>query len=111
MPKHIDHNYHLRDSGVTTRQIINTPLNTVYVWVNNNLRYPQLIAVKCGREDVIFVPPSWLKHEKLRGYTGEITLDHATILTDVELEAYHKWKAWKEKSIEHVVFPDQQKQE
>lgn len=96
MTERIDHNCHLRYSGRTTRQIVNAPLNTVYVWVNGYFHCPELIARKYGRVDIVFVRPSWLRHANLRGYAGEIVIDHAVSLTGVEWDAYSEWKAWKE---------------
>ena len=70
-----------RGSGQTTRQMQATPLGGVFVWCNDSLQYPKMIAVKIGRSDIKIVGPYWLDNEKWRGLelTG-LTVDHATIM-------------------------------
>jgi hypothetical protein len=42
-------------SGRTNNQIIIAPKNSIYLWPNTNLEYPEMIAEKYNRNDIIFM--------------------------------------------------------
>lgn len=88
-----------RALGSTTHQMINAPVNSVYVWLNSNLLYPRSLAKHLGRGDLIirscngvFGDGSW------RGVKQEIIVDHSTYencsnrVYD-EIMEYKLWKA------------------
>lgn len=78
-----------RQTGRTTKQLRNVPLNGVFIWCNNNLVYPRCLASHIGRMDIIIVGPDWLDSDKWRGIKLPGTdIDHAARLTDHQLDNY-----------------------
>lgn len=65
-----------RQSGRTTKQIVEAPRFAVYVWVNHHLTYPKGLARYLGRDDITFVSPSWLSMRTSRMNTRPIVVDH-----------------------------------
>lgn len=57
----------MRDSGTTTKQLLEAPENSIYVWVNGKVDYPKRLAAHLGRDDIKIVPPSFIGDQKLRG--------------------------------------------
>ncbi len=83
----------MRQSGVTTNQMLNAPVSSVYVWVNGHLDYPKLLARKLNRKDLDIVSPSRLDDPHyLRGKMRiEIILDHACALTDRQSDIFNRF--------------------
>lgn len=70
-----------RGDGTTTRQMQEAPQGAVYIWCNGHLEYPQDLARKLGRQDLVIVSPHWLTDHRWVGRTlTGIRLDHATSL-------------------------------
>jgi hypothetical protein len=65
-----------RGTGVTTRQILWCPDDSIYVCPNNeHVRYCKEIAVKNGRHNIRFTPlGSWTSHA--RGTRRPVVVDH-----------------------------------
>jgi hypothetical protein len=77
----------LRQSGITTRQMQASPVNAIFVWCNNDLTYPKLLASYINRVDLEIVSPMWLEHAsnwRGRKISG-INTDHALDLTERQL--------------------------
>lgn len=67
-----------RGRGFTTQQMIDAPHGATYVWCNGALWYPQTLARKLHREDLVIRPLSWLQWRNVAGYKGlHLVLDHA----------------------------------
>jgi hypothetical protein len=78
-----------RGTGRTTTAMRCAKQGAVYVWWCNELCTPRRLAAHARREDLLIVGPSWLRDRRWEGLTfPEITLDHATRLTDPEWKAY-----------------------
>lgn len=69
--------YYERGSGRTKRLMESAPRYAVFVWCNEQLRYPKELADKHKRSDLKIVGPSWINHGRYVGLdlTG-IVLDH-----------------------------------
>lgn len=78
----------MRDSGTTTKQLLEAPENSIYVWVNGKVDYPKRLAAHLGRDDIKIVPPSFIGDQKLRGRNNPIVLDHAVHLTPEQFKQY-----------------------
>lgn len=70
-----------RQSGRTSKQMIEAPKDAVFIWCNTHLEYPKELAKKLKRTDLRIEDPSFL-HDRWRGLkmTG-IVADHALDLT------------------------------
>lgn len=66
-----------RGTGRTTQQMLNAPLNAVFVWVNHNLFYPKKLAQQHGRQDLKIVGPTWLEERFLGQQISGLIIDHA----------------------------------
>lgn len=79
----------MRQSGRTTKQIIEAPRDAVFVWCANDLDYPRRLAKSFQREDLTIVGPTWITDERWRGakLTG-IVVDHFTRFNMAEWESY-----------------------
>lgn len=77
-----------RQTGRTTKQMLAAPECAVYVWVNQHLAYPEMLAAGLGRDDLEIKPPSWLDRRNIRAceFSG-IVIDHAANLNDDQIEA------------------------
>ena len=74
--------------GKTTKQLIDAPRNSIYVWVNGKLDYPRRLARQLGRYDIKIVSPSIFENKQLRATNKPIVLDHAVNLT---FEQFHEY--------------------
>lgn len=68
-----------RGTGITSRQMMNSPKDATYVWCNGDLRYPTLLARHLGRTDLKIIGPGSVKH--LEGARRYIVTDHACMLS------------------------------
>jgi hypothetical protein len=78
----------LRQSGVTTKQMQESPINAIFVWCNSDLTYPKQLASDINRADLKIVSPGWLEHAsnwRGRKFSG-IDTDHALDLTERQLD-------------------------
>lgn len=78
----------MRNLGKTTKQLIDAPKNSIYVWVNGKVDYPKRLAAYLGRDDIKIVPQSFIGDQKLRGINNPIVLDHAVHLTHEQFNEY-----------------------
>jgi hypothetical protein len=73
----------IRGSGRTTKQMQEAPLNAIFVWNNAQLDYPKSLASKIARNDLVIVPPGWVR---LGGWVGRrvpgLVIDHGCVATD-----------------------------
>jgi hypothetical protein len=76
----------MTESSRTSKQLIDAPLNAVFIWPTNNIRYPVELAKHLGREDIQIERKSWLGGYTFYGLmlTG-IILDHSIRLIDLSL--------------------------
>lgn len=67
-----------RGTGTTTRQMTEAPVGAVFVWCNSHTAYPQELAKRLGRTDLVVRPMSWLQPRSVMGrdFPGVI-VDHA----------------------------------
>ena len=77
-----------RQTGRTTKQMQDAPENAVFIWVNQHLAYPEMLAQGLGRDDLEIKPPSWLKERNTRAreFSG-LVIDHAASLDDDQIYA------------------------
>lgn len=68
-----------RQTGRTTRQMVNAPEGAVYVWVSADLDYPRHLAHRLGRDDLRIVDSKWLAREDATASTTYVVIDHATL--------------------------------
>jgi hypothetical protein len=68
-----------RQTGRTTRQIINAPHGAIYVWPEkNSIFYPKRIARDNGRDDLEIITPEQLHVDRIRSRSNvHIVIDHA----------------------------------
>lgn len=67
-----------RGSGRTTEQMLAAPNGSWYVWCNNRLDYPRLLAANLRRNDLHIVSPGYFHDEScLQGSSRYIVVDHA----------------------------------
>jgi len=75
-------------SGRTTQQMKEAPPYSVFVWCDENLFYPKVIAERLGRGDLLIISPHQLETGYLRGRKLlAITVDHAAQLTNRQHDA------------------------
>lgn len=71
----------MRQSGRTTKQMLDAPHDAVFIWCNNETFYAKCLASDIGRGDLKIVPPNWLR-DGWRGRTfSGIIVDHAVRLS------------------------------
>lgn len=76
-----------RQTGRTTKQMQDAPVGSVFIWCNNRLGYPKMLAHELGREDLKIVGPSWLTDRRYQGLrVPAILLDHALVCTSNQFE-------------------------
>jgi len=88
--------YEHRDTGRTAKQMLGAPKGAVFIWCNQVLHYPRMLARKHGRSDLLIVAPSWLMDARYCGKEFKAIIpDHALILTGDEgdLLQRHLWSA------------------
>lgn len=78
----------MRQTGTTSQQIMAAPKNAVYVWAHSNTTYPTMLARRLGRTDINFVSPDWLLTDNWRGRRLVVIIDHATELSEQQLEIW-----------------------
>lgn len=86
-----------RRTGRTTRQMQEAPMGAVFVWCNDALTYPRLLAQRLCRGDLRIIGPSQL-NERLRGYHTVVIIDHAADLTERQrdfLAAHYVEPKWQ----------------
>lgn len=67
----------LRQSGITTLQMLNAPKDAVYVWVNSKLLYPKHLARHLGRDDLVICTRGLLTAENVVLSKTYWVIDHA----------------------------------
>lgn len=77
--------------GTTTRQMLDAPQDSIYVWPDHHLAYPATLALLLDRTDLRIVSPGWLTPEHILGEHPLPTIirDHAAQLTG------QQWDAWE----------------
>lgn len=76
-------------SGITTQQMRNAPIGSLYIWCNGILDYPRKLAEEIGRGDLDFRSPGWMSRGAWYGreYSG-VVLDHAAHLTQEQMQMF-----------------------
>jgi hypothetical protein len=70
-----------RGTGRTTKQILNAPLNSIYICGHSQeINYCKRIAYENNRQDLTFYSAGFLLLERLRGLNRFIVIDHAAEL-------------------------------
>lgn len=69
----------MRNSGRTTKQIINAPKNSIYICRKHEIPYNKRLAQDNNREDITFLPCDYLTM-RFRGIRKFVIIDHAIIL-------------------------------
>lgn len=81
----------MRQTGRTTKQIIDAPREAVFVWCNEDLYYPKRIAQTFKRNDLLIVGPSWITNDGWRGLElSGIVIDHFTRFNMEEWTKYQE---------------------
>lgn len=79
--------------GRTTKQMLDAPIGSFFVWCNGMIDYPTALAHHIGRDDLKIKSPEWVTAENLRGIRySEIILDHAAYPTLEGLRALNRIK-------------------
>jgi hypothetical protein len=68
-----------RQTGRTTKQIINAPKNSIYICHKMTIPYNKRIAQNNNREDITFLPCDYLTM-RFRGIQKFVIIDHAIIV-------------------------------
>ena len=70
-----------RQEGRTTNQMLKAPLRAVFVWCNDDLRYPKYLARSLGRDDLDVKGISWFQPQNILGIRPPgLVIDHAVSL-------------------------------
>lgn len=77
----------LRQTGVTTRQMMEAPKGAIYVWINSHLDYPRRLADHIGRRDLVIVSAGSVRLETVMSKRVAMVADHATRWTDGMFDA------------------------
>ena len=76
-----------RGTGRTSKQMLEAPQKSIFVWCNSALSYPLSLAKHLGREALYIISPESIRYlwcsSKVR---GGIVVDHAAYLSDRQLE-------------------------
>ena len=67
----------LRQTGVTTRQMMEAPQGAIYVWPNSHLDYPRRLARHLDRLDLKIVSAGSVRFETVAGKRVTMIVDHA----------------------------------
>jgi hypothetical protein len=82
-----------RQTGRTTRQMLDAPKGAIFVWPNVDLHYPRQLAKRIDREDLLIRSLSWLRREKVLGQRfSAIVFDHQA------------WNLFKPENIEALDY-------
>lgn len=76
-----------RQTGITTRQMIEAPEGAFYVWCNSNTYYPIMLAKRLGRHDLRVVGSDWLMYPGNVFSALDVAIDHALEPTCRQMEA------------------------
>lgn len=92
-----------RQTGLTSRQMLDAPAGAVFVWCNSNLGYPKALAVAVGREDLDVRPLTWMEMRNVaaRKVTG-LVIDHAAALSG---KGYEALMYVRERGVQESVKP------
>lgn len=66
-----------RQSGRTTRTILNAPQNAIMVWPREEVGYARSLARFLNREDIEIVGPSFIENQRYRAGNRPVVFDHA----------------------------------
>lgn len=68
-----------RGTGRTSRQMLEAPELSVFIWCNDQLHYPTRLARRLGRFDLLILGLNTLgtNHHRLYGIQRPIIVDHA----------------------------------
>lgn len=79
-----------RQTGRTTEQIKNAPLNAIYVWpFGSSLNYAKRLAREHSREDLEIIPECFFRQDKIMSRRGiAVVIDHATELSREGMDAF-----------------------
>jgi hypothetical protein len=70
-----------RGTGRTAKQIKDAPINSIFVWCNNNTYYPKHLARSIGRHDLNITRLA-VDCERFLGVDSVIIVDHAAELSN-----------------------------
>lgn len=90
-----------RGSGRTSRQIMEAPRSSIYIWPNADLSYPMNIARVMGRHDLVFHWVGYLERDTymLRGVNNWVVVDHSVALSETAwgavLQARRRCEEWE----------------
>lgn len=76
-----------RQTGITTRQMIEAPEGAFYVWCNGNTYYPRRLALHLGRRDLRVVGSDWLMNPGNVFSALDVVIDHALEPTYRQMDA------------------------
>lgn len=80
-----------RGIGRTTWQMDHAPRGAFFVWCNERLAYPNLLAAGIYRYDLQIVGPSWLAQEKWLGLElPGIIIDHSLLMSTMQNRSYRE---------------------
>lgn len=67
-----------RGSGRTTKQILNAPLNSVFLCTNyQSMQYTKRLSYSNNRMDLKIIPCSYFSREQILGLNVFVVLDHS----------------------------------
>lgn len=92
-----------RQSGQTTQQLRRAARGALFIWCNEAVSYPKILAADIGRHDIQIERLSVLDHEgdRLRGRIWpEVIIDHAARLTEEQTATLRKVRPFIERRIE-----------
>lgn len=76
-----------RGTGTTTRQMLEAPVGSLFIWCSDNKRYPFELSLWLGRADLNIAPPSYLESSSWRGKRWPaVVVDHAAQLTPYQMQ-------------------------
>ena len=83
-----------RGTGRTTKQLLEAPPGSIYIWVTRQTGYVEQLAAHLGRTDLEFRGPSFLLRDDLVALDRRITIDHAAwrVLSTEEFLRYYAAK-------------------
>ena len=87
-----------RGQGVTSYQIINAPIDSVYVWMNSNLIYPRMLANYLGRSDLIVKSCNEVfNNDTWHAAKQEIVIDHSVYdhCSSRVFDGISRYEQWK----------------
>ncbi len=86
----------MRGTGITTKQIKNAPLNSIYIGIRDELHYLKKIAYELNRKDLKLISVDEFFYndcERFRGlYITDIITDHAVNLSQKQEDFFNMIK-------------------